>query len=824
MCLARALYEYPVSVSEVNSLERRAVGYDGFQGSKAFFLDDVISSSDPAVGLTIFQNLFGPNGLLRHAASVIAIDEPSLFFCLSRMRDAGVRPSVQFIPKVVKNGRLCDCPLPLPLLPPLSPEEQRQLPQEQQSVPVPLPAPCKLSAGRNGTPKEPGSSFREKTHSGVIGLPVYWWLFRQSRLPLVLLTALFVFKSQFLNTGSYVWLTYWTGWEERHALPATTPAPIVFTQPTPMPTNTALLNEDRLHDLRGGRSDSEPFDTVDVTARRLLAQDSRRDETGPDSAPLPKGRSASSSSRVPQRHPKPGERLVTTQIPEQPPEEKTEVPSTSETETQIPEEEQQQQKIATLEDPVSPRARRRSQDAKTPPPLPFRANAETDDVSLVPTEDTVDNQTETTESIEEEETVEVPTSSESRQAARSHTIAQPRAEPRSSPAPSLDAVDDGMATDDDEEDAEAAAAKLLDTPPTPVGKGRRQKSQRGSSAESDPEAPPHVVANAVTTPSPQPRKAAALPSDTPRPARTGHRQAAVTQATVPSAPSSRKERTNPAEDTQSSSAVRKPKLPEEKTEPLADVWRAPVVRRPEGRVLTTPEPMTSLLETNGHTQAPEDTEETSEAPSIDDGEAPAVVAAPQEEQEGEEEEKEATTVAPTRGATVRGPRSMDSLIILSALSLQQDDQTGGVVPQKNAKETGAPKQHASKDDFAWLFHIFLVYGGVLVASMYIVEIRLAIGSIVSQSLMLLFETCGALQAARRIHDELLSVILRAPFWLYDCIPLGVIVNRMSADIQALDVGPLYALGKFMSACCEAVLVVGSRQSSSDPRPMVMQPF
>ncbi|XP_059046549.1 multidrug resistance-associated protein 1 isoform X1 [Achroia grisella] len=64
---------------------------------------------------------------------------------------------------------------------------------------------------------------------------------------------------------------------------------------------------------------------------------------------------------------------------------------------------------------------------------------------------------------------------------------------------------------------------------------------------------------------------------------------------------------------------------------------------------------------------------------------------------------------------------------------------------------------------------------------------LGIGQVVSVSVSSLALYVGALQAARVLHDGLLSGVLRAPaIGFFDCTPVGRVLNRFSKDVDVLD--------------------------------------
>lgn len=207
--LARALYDYPVPLSEVPTLDYRHVGMDGIQGTRAFFLDDAVSTSDPRVGFAIFKSLFGPSGLLKCAATVLVIDEPSFRFYVNQMRETESHLGVDFLLFAIDNGAM-----------------QRQAERIATTLPAPAEgAPPHGVAGPPGVPSrrtseraaaaavaEPveGPTAEEQAYSGAVDAATYGWLFRKCNLILVLLTFLLVFHYQFTEKALRFWLASWS--------------------------------------------------------------------------------------------------------------------------------------------------------------------------------------------------------------------------------------------------------------------------------------------------------------------------------------------------------------------------------------------------------------------------------------------------------------------------------------------------------------------------------------------------------------------------------------------------------------------------------------
>lgn len=66
---------------------------------------------------------------------------------------------------------------------------------------------------------------------------------------------------------------------------------------------------------------------------------------------------------------------------------------------------------------------------------------------------------------------------------------------------------------------------------------------------------------------------------------------------------------------------------------------------------------------------------------------------------------------------------------------------------------------------------------------------------------------GCLKAARRIHTETLRSLLSLPYYLYDCLSVASIMNRLSKDLHEIDSNTLYVLTVFLSAVCALLLNV-----------------
>lgn len=88
-----------------------------------------------------------------------------------------------------------------------------------------------------------------------------------------------------------------------------------------------------------------------------------------------------------------------------------------------------------------------------------------------------------------------------------------------------------------------------------------------------------------------------------------------------------------------------------------------------------------------------------------------------------------------------------------------------------------------------------------------VFIWLSVGVIVGAMVLTLSTTLAALKAAVTIHNKLLMGIINAPFWIYDAIPLGVIINRFSSDVQAVDTSPLFSINRLLMSISHLFLII-----------------
>lgn len=169
IALARAVYDYPMRQQQHSEyLKQPSHQFGGSEGTKCFLLDDPCSSADPRVGFSIFSRLFGAGGLLQYAATVMAVDEPSLVFYLRMLRLKGVLPSTKFSFKMVDNGVVQSIS---PLL------FEKDLPPLEivEAAVSELPAPESKIVGRLTKPDErspeeftePGQTSAEQSYSGT---------------------------------------------------------------------------------------------------------------------------------------------------------------------------------------------------------------------------------------------------------------------------------------------------------------------------------------------------------------------------------------------------------------------------------------------------------------------------------------------------------------------------------------------------------------------------------------------------------------------------------------------------------------------------------
>lgn len=234
--LARALYDFPVTAEALHTVTHQYTDKTGHQGCATFFLDDVFSSLDPTVGSQVFQHLVGggdADGLLKHAGTLMTIDQQNLCFFLKTLRENPQPASVQFIGKIIDRGVVSDFPLdsllhstPLLDLPLLSstPTEQTGLNEEtsvdkitkdENSVFTPSFAPCKSqlsspvdAASSSAVPAENTAASKkqaEGVHRGGIGLSSHWWYIKQSGVKLMALIILFVVFFTINRLASDLW-------------------------------------------------------------------------------------------------------------------------------------------------------------------------------------------------------------------------------------------------------------------------------------------------------------------------------------------------------------------------------------------------------------------------------------------------------------------------------------------------------------------------------------------------------------------------------------------------------------------------------------------
>lgn len=83
--------------------------------------------------------------------------------------------------------------------------------------------------------------------------------------------------------------------------------------------------------------------------------------------------------------------------------------------------------------------------------------------------------------------------------------------------------------------------------------------------------------------------------------------------------------------------------------------------------------------------------------------------------------------------------------------------------------------------------------------------------IATAAIMILYisATVLAISAAVSIHKKLVKSVMNAPFWLYDFLPIGAILNRFSADTEVVDNGPIFSMSYFFGSCTNVVVTVSS---------------
>ena len=59
-------------------------------------------------------------------------------------------------------------------------------------------------------------------------------------------------------------------------------------------------------------------------------------------------------------------------------------------------------------------------------------------------------------------------------------------------------------------------------------------------------------------------------------------------------------------------------------------------------------------------------------------------------------------------------------------------------------------------------------------------------TLVNTALRAATNAAGMLRASKRVHDAMLSRVLRAPAWWFDATPLGRVLNRFSSDLASVD--------------------------------------
>lgn len=237
--LARALYDYPLPLDAPNNSIKRTK----YNGCETFLLDDVFSSLDPTVGSQLFNHLIGKSGCLRHAASVITMDEQNLNFFFTSFQRLETQPSVDIFVKIVDNGVVSDFRVPLAVFlqssafsnpRPLSPKPQQEASLESTqlaAVKEKLSAISRnygdctaLDETRSDTstlssenaprlPKSPqpeesstsAPEVKEKTAQGGIGWPCYVWYSKNGGVVFFTVLIVLAIIHSALRTSSDLW-------------------------------------------------------------------------------------------------------------------------------------------------------------------------------------------------------------------------------------------------------------------------------------------------------------------------------------------------------------------------------------------------------------------------------------------------------------------------------------------------------------------------------------------------------------------------------------------------------------------------------------------
>ncbi|XP_053991284.1 uncharacterized protein LOC128883204 isoform X2 [Hylaeus volcanicus] len=88
-----------------------------------------------------------------------------------------------------------------------------------------------------------------------------------------------------------------------------------------------------------------------------------------------------------------------------------------------------------------------------------------------------------------------------------------------------------------------------------------------------------------------------------------------------------------------------------------------------------------------------------------------------------------------------------------------------------------------------------------------VFITISVCTIIFALLGTFVETFVGIVGARQLHTNLLYGIVRAPFWIYDSMPIGMIVNRFNSDMQAIDTVPVLQFNRLIKFFVHFFLVV-----------------
>lgn len=206
IALARALYGYPDLTDPVFPSELI---------TSVFLLDDPFGSIDPSVAPTIFQNLFGNNGILQHAATVLTIDETSFTFYSNSLR-SGEYFSVALMLYILKDGVLLPSPIHARNTTASNTIRRRSPTANGPEAITNADLVDENQAGQAARPLVTdtlnAAAFckEEALCSGAVGTSTYWWYTKRAGFMLLTVIAILTLMTHLSSFGSDVWLAYWT--------------------------------------------------------------------------------------------------------------------------------------------------------------------------------------------------------------------------------------------------------------------------------------------------------------------------------------------------------------------------------------------------------------------------------------------------------------------------------------------------------------------------------------------------------------------------------------------------------------------------------------